>query len=89
MPHHGHDHHAIPEDGWKHAGVRVIPGDRLDADTAETPGMHRAAAINASSDETLQCVPVRSDNEAVAVKLDIGPVEKPEGVLWVDPFHKA
>ena len=34
--------------------------------------------INASSDETLECVLVRSDNEAVVVNLDIEPVEKPE-----------
>ena len=44
--------------------------------------------INASSDETLECVLVRSDNEAVVVNLDIEPVEKPEQVLWVDPIHK-
>src|SRR3546814_12356313 len=35
-----------PEDGWKHSGVRVIPGDSLDTNTASTPGMNRAAAIN-------------------------------------------
>ena len=44
--------------------------------------------INASSDETLECVLVRSDNEAVVVNLDIEPVEKPEEVRWVDPIHK-
>ncbi len=36
--------------------------------------------INASTDETLECVLVRSDNEAVVVNLDIEPVEKPEEV---------
>jgi uncharacterized RmlC-like cupin family protein len=36
---------ANPED-WKHGGVRVIPADRLDPNTAQTPGMSRAAAIN-------------------------------------------
>jgi len=45
--------------------------------------------INASSDETLECVLVRSDNEAVVVNLDIAPVEKPEAVAWVDPIHRA
>jgi uncharacterized RmlC-like cupin family protein len=45
--------------------------------------------INASTDEPLECVLVRSDNEAVVVNLDIEPVEKPEEVLWVDPIHKA
>lgn len=166
MPHDGHHHHAprqdIPPDGWKHTGVRVIPGDQLDTNTAQTPGMNRAAAINAarvgaqkiwagtvhihpnaktgahhhgalesviyvvsgrarmrwgeklefvaeagpgdfifvppyvphqeinaSTDETLRCVLVRSDNEAVVVNLDIEPAEKVEEVLWVDPIHKA
>ena len=44
--------------------------------------------INANSDETLECVLVRSDNEAVVVNLDIEPVEKPEAVYWVDPIHE-
>lgn len=154
--------HDAPEDGWKHSGVQVIPGDSLDANTAQTPGMNRAAAINfarvgaqkiwagtvhihagaktgahhhgplesviyvikgrarmrwgealeyvaeagpgdfifvppfvphqeinASSDETLECVLVRSDNEAVVVNLDIEPAEKPEDVKWIDPIHKG
>src|SRR5580704_11816504 len=140
---------------WKAHGVKVIPKDSLDANTAQTPGMSRAAAINnarvgaqkiwagtvsifanaktgahhhgalesviyvvrgrarmrwgdhlefvaeagpgdfiyvppyvphqeinASSDETLECLLVRSDNEAVVVNLDIEPVEKPEAVYW-------
>jgi uncharacterized RmlC-like cupin family protein len=45
--------------------------------------------INASPDQPLECVLVRSDNEAVVVNLDIEPVEKPEQVPWVDPIHKA
>jgi uncharacterized RmlC-like cupin family protein len=168
---HGHDHdHAHHHDegppapgtvDWRLNGVRVIKGDQLDTNTAQTPGMNRAAAINkarvgaqkiwagtvnihanaktgahhhgalesviyvvrgkarmrwgeklefvaeaepgdfifvppyvphqeinASSDETLECVLVRSDNEAVVVNLDIEPVEKPEAVFWVDPIHK-
>ncbi len=145
---------------WKTDGVKVIPKDSLDANTAQTPGMNRAAAItfarvgaqkiwagtvsifanaktgahhhgalesviyvvrgrarmrwgerleyvaeagpgdfiyvppyvphqeiNASSDETLECVLVRSDNEAVVVNLDIEPVEEPSPVRWVDPIH--
>ena len=44
--------------------------------------------INASTTETLECVLVRSDNEAVVVNLDIEPVEKPEAVHWVDPIHR-
>jgi uncharacterized RmlC-like cupin family protein len=43
--------------------------------------------INASPDEALECVLVRSDGRAVAINLDIAPVEKPETVLWVDPTH--
>jgi uncharacterized RmlC-like cupin family protein len=163
MPHDGHDHsHEAPPDGWKHSGVRVIPGDQLDTNTAQTPGMNRAAAINAarvgaqklwagtvhihpnaktgahhhghlesvifivsgrarirwgekleftaeagpgdfifvppyvphqeinaSTDEVLRCVLVRSDNEAVAVNLDIEPAEAVEEVHWVDPTHPA
>jgi uncharacterized RmlC-like cupin family protein len=146
---------------WKHDGVRVIRVDQLDSNTAQTPGMNRAAAINAarvgaqkiwagtvtihanaktgahhhgalesviyvvrgkarmrwgeqleftaeanagdfiyvppyvphqeinaSTSEPLECVLVRSDNEAVVVNLDIEPVERPEDVAWVDPIHK-
>jgi len=146
---------------WKTDGVKVIPKDSLDANTPQTPGMNRAAAINyarvgaqkiwagtvsihanaktgahhhgalesviyvvrgrarmrwgerlefmaeagpgdfiyvppyvphqeinASADETLECVLVRSDNEAVVVNLDIEPVEAPSPVRWVDPVHR-
>ena len=45
--------------------------------------------INALSDETLECVLVRSDKEAVVVNLNIEPAEKPENVPWVDPIHRA
>jgi len=145
---------------WEAHGVKVIPKDSLDANTAQTPGMSRAAAINnarvgaqkiwagtvsifanaktgahhhgalesviyvvrgrarmrwgdhlefvaeagpgdfiyvppyvphqeinASSDESLECVLVRSDNEAVVVNLNIEPVEEPSPVRWVDPIH--
>jgi uncharacterized RmlC-like cupin family protein len=44
--------------------------------------------INASTHETLECVLVRSDNEAVVVNLEIEPVEPPEAVLWIDPIHR-
>src|SRR5881275_3022405 len=150
-----HDHPHEPR--WKHDGVRVIAGNQLDANTAQTPGMDRKAAINfarvgaqklwagtvsihpnaktgahhhghlesviyvltgrarmrwgeqleyvaeagpgdfifvppqeinASTDETLECVLVRSDNEAVVVNLDIEPVERPQEVRWIDPIHK-
>ena len=150
-----HDHK------WKHDGVRVIPGNTLDGNTPQTPGMDRKAAINfarvgaqklwagtvtihahaktgahhhghlesviyvvkgrarmrwgdklqfiaeagpgdfiyvppfvphqeinASRDEPLDCVLVRSGQEPVVVNLDIAPVEPPEEVLWKDPIHR-
>ena len=43
--------------------------------------------INASRTEVLECVLCRSDGQAVAVNLDIEPVEPPEEVLWIDPTH--
>ena len=43
--------------------------------------------INASATELLECVLCRSDGEAVAVNLDIAPVEMPSTVLWIDPTH--
>ena len=43
--------------------------------------------INARSDEPLQCVLVRNDQEPVVVNLSIDAVEKPEAVAWVDPHH--
>ena len=45
--------------------------------------------INASADETLECVLVRSDGQATAVNLDIEPVEQPEAVKWIDPIHRT
>jgi len=42
--------------------------------------------INASSDEALDCVIVRSGAEPVVVNLDIEPAERPEEI-WVDPIH--
>ncbi|MBA4177436.1 MAG: mannose-6-phosphate isomerase [Leptothrix sp. (in: Bacteria)] len=149
---------STPAPRRQHDGVRVAPAGRLDANTAQTPGMDRKAAINfarvgahrlwagtvhihpdaktgahhhgalesvicvakgrarmrsggrlertavagpgdficvphqainAGASETLQCVLCRSDSEAVAVNLDIQPVEKPETVAWVDPTHPA
>jgi uncharacterized RmlC-like cupin family protein len=44
--------------------------------------------INASTGEPLECVVIRSDNEAVVVNLDIAPVEQPEHVPWIDPIHR-
>jgi len=161
MTEHSHDHDPS-EPAWKHDGVRVVPGGGLDANTAQTPGMDRKAAINfarvgaqklwagtvtihggaktgahhhgalesviyvvrgkarmrwgeqlefvaeagpgdfiyvppyvphqeinASPDEALECVLVRSDGEAVVVNLDIEPVEPPQNVPWIDPIHRG
>ncbi len=44
--------------------------------------------INASRDEPLECVIVRSGAEAVVVNLDLAPVEAPETVHWEDDLHK-
>src|SRR5438128_5081215 len=152
-----HEHEPVD---WKIHGVKVIPGDQLDPNTAQTPGMDRAAAINlarvgaqkiwagtvkihanaktgahhhghlesviyvlkgrarmrwgdhleyvaeagpgdfifvppfvphqeinASQNEELVCVLVRSGQEPIVVNLDITPVEPPETVYWVDPIH--
>ena len=43
--------------------------------------------INARTDEPLECVLVRSDQEPVVVNLDIEPVEHPEEARWIDPNH--
>ncbi|KQS61490.1 mannose-6-phosphate isomerase [Rhizobium sp. Leaf371] len=44
--------------------------------------------INADPDNILECVLVRSDNEAVVVNItDVDPVEDPQEVYWVDPIH--
>jgi uncharacterized RmlC-like cupin family protein len=45
--------------------------------------------INASASEPLECVLVRSDNEAVVINLDIEPIETPEQVAWIDPIHRG
>jgi len=45
--------------------------------------------INASTSELLECVIIRSDNEAVVVNLDITGVEKPDYVAWIDPIHRS
>jgi uncharacterized RmlC-like cupin family protein len=145
---------------WRREGVRVVPGDRLDPNTAQTPGMHREAAIshamvgaqkiwtgtvriepgaktgahhhgplesviyvvtgrarmrwgdrleftaeagpgdfiyvppfvphqelNATDDEPLSCVVIRSDQEPIVVDLDIPVADNPESVPWIDPHH--
>lgn len=36
--------HPTPD--WRVEGVRIVPHDRLDPNTPQTPGMHREAAIS-------------------------------------------
>jgi uncharacterized RmlC-like cupin family protein len=43
--------------------------------------------INASGNETLECVLVRSGQDPVVVNLDIAAAEAPTAVSWVDPIH--
>src|ERR671926_683951 len=42
---HDHSHGDHEHHDWKTHGVRVIPGNSLDTNTAQTPGMDRRAAI--------------------------------------------
>ena len=77
--------------------ARMRWGDRLDYVAEAGPGdfifvppyvPHQE--INADPSEPLECVLVRSDNEAVVVNITgIDPVERPESVYWVDPIHRA
>ena len=152
----------MTEHRWKYDGVRVVSGCDLDPNTPQTPGMNRAAAINAaragaeklwagtvvihpdaktgahhhgdlesviyvvkgrarmrwgeeleftaeagpgdfifvppyvphqeinaSSDDELECVIVRSGQEPIVVNLDISAVEVPETVRWIDDIHRV
>ena len=145
---------------WASDGVVVIPGERCDTNTPQTPGMLRAAAIteartgakklwagtvtidpdaktgahhhgdlesviyivrgrarmrwgerlefvaeagpgdfifvppyvphqeiNASSEEPLECVLVRSGQDPVVVNLDITAVQEPRTIRWIDNIH--
>ncbi|XOV89849.1 MAG: cupin domain-containing protein [Pseudomonadota bacterium] len=45
--------------------------------------------INASEDEPLNCVLVRSGQDPVVVNLDIPVIEEPGNMHWVDPIHAA
>ena len=43
--------------------------------------------INASPEEPLRCVLIRSDQQPIVVNLDMPAAEEPEEVFWVDPIH--
>ena len=40
--------HPEPHVDWREHGVRIVHGNALDPNTAQTPGMRRAAAIDAA-----------------------------------------
>ncbi len=92
-----HHHGALESVIYVLAGkARMRWGERLEYVAEAGPGdfifvppyvPHQE--INASPDAPLECVLVRSDQEAVVVNLDIAPVEAPEAVRWVDPIHKT
>ena len=70
-----------------HGKARMRWGERLEfmaeagpGDFIYVPPFVPHQEINASQNEALECVLVRSDNEAIVVNLDIEPVEKPEHV---------
>ena len=41
----GHDEESVRTQNWRDRGVRIVRGTDLDLNTAQTPGMTRAAAI--------------------------------------------
>jgi uncharacterized RmlC-like cupin family protein len=77
--------------------ARMRWGDRLEFTAEAGPGdfiyvppyvPHQE--INASTDDELSCVVVRSGQEPVVVNLDLPDVEEtPEEVYWVDDIHRA
>ncbi|MGA0616237.1 cupin domain-containing protein [Paracoccus sp. KR1-242] len=77
--------------------ARLRWGDRLEfvaeagpGDFIYVPPYVPHQEINADPDQVLECVLVRSDNEAVVVNItDVDPIEPPESVYWVDPIHSA
>ena len=75
--------------------ARMRWGDRLEfvaeagpGDFIYVPPYVPHQEINAAPDQPLECVLVRSGQDAVVVNLDIPAVEKPESVYWVDPIHE-
>ena len=74
--------------------ARMRWGDRLEYTAEAGPGdfiwvppfvPHQE--INASDEQPLECVVMRSGREPVVVNLDLAAVEKPEEVFWVDDIH--
>jgi uncharacterized RmlC-like cupin family protein len=76
--------------------ARMRWGDRLEYVAEAGPGdfifvppyvPHQE--INASPDQVLTCVLVRSGNDPVVVNLAIEAAEEPTAVSWIDPIHRA
>ncbi len=93
-----HHHGALESVIYVVSGrARMRWGDRLEYTAEAGPGdfiyvppyvPHQE--INASDEEPLSCVLVRSGQEPVVVNLDIASVEaNPENVEWVDNIHRA
>jgi uncharacterized RmlC-like cupin family protein len=91
-----HHHGALESVIYVVSGrARMRWGDRLEFTAEAGPGdfiyvppyvPHQE--INASNEEPLSCVLVRSGQEPVVVNLDIANVEaNPENVEWVDNIH--
>ena len=77
-----------------HGRARMRWGDHLEyvaeagpGDFIYVPPFVPHQEINASQDDELVCVLVRSGQEPIVVNLDIVPVEAPAQVYWVDPIH--
>jgi uncharacterized RmlC-like cupin family protein len=76
--------------------ARMRWGDRLEftaeagaGDFIYVPPYVPHQEINASPDETLECVLVRSGQEPIVVNLEIPAVEAPEEVQWIDDLHRS
>src|SRR5678815_1113971 len=74
--------------------ARMRWGDKLEfvaeagpGDFIYVPPYVQHQEINASDEQPLSCVLVRSGQEPVVVNLDIPVVEQPEEVHWVDNIH--
>lgn len=90
-----HHHGALESVIYVVSGLaRMRWGDRLEyvaeagpGDFIYVPPFVPHQEINASADEPLVCVLVRSDQEPVVVNLPIDAVDTPETVIWRDPHH--
>jgi uncharacterized RmlC-like cupin family protein len=76
--------------------AKMVWGDRLQyvaeagpSDFIFVPPYVPHQEINPSGDDELECIVVRSGQEAVVVNLDIAPAERPEAVHWIDDIHRG